>query len=105
MNDLGDLCFGKGRDSRSSTTLHNIRKYEPSGSILSIVGRCGSMVLHCAAARCDDIEVVKMITQAYPEAVQQKGCNGTILLDQARSQNCTGAKSAILRYLEQVSRV
>jgi len=73
------------------------------GSILSIVGRCGSMVLHCAAARCGDIEVVNMLTQAYPEAVQQKDGNGTTPLDQVRSQNCTGAKDAIVHHLEQVS--
>ena len=64
------LHFASKRWRPNKDLLRLLLKRNPAGA--SVVNEFGFLPLHCACASTDDIDAVKMIYDAYPEAVTIK---------------------------------
>ena len=64
------LHFASKRWRPNKELLKLLLKRHPEGA--AIVNEFGFLPLHCACATTDDMEAVKMIYEAYPDAIKTK---------------------------------
>ena len=64
------LHFASKRWRPNKELLRLLLKRNPLGA--TVVNEFGYLPLHCACASTDDMEAVKMIFEAYPEAITVK---------------------------------
>jgi ankyrin repeat protein len=64
------LHFASKRWRPNKELLKLLLKRNPSAA--SVFNEFGFLPLHCACSTTDDIEAVKMIFEAYPEAIKMK---------------------------------